>query len=154
MEHSNTALLHCVHLAGSQVNLAAILDVHTTQLSAWLLNPKINMPVKYAFMIENWTNGRITLRNLYPELQAIPKAPILDPYISIEGAISSLIKQANTNNVPVYLNVTVGDKVVYAESASNKLNTEFSTELSNDNNGHELSTDKSDFDVDTKIDLK
>ena len=71
MEHSKAALLKAIKLAGSQVNLADKLKVNPTQISAWLHNSSVNMPIKYGDMIEYWSKGNITKKNLFPELKHI-----------------------------------------------------------------------------------
>jgi len=104
MKHSKSALLHAIKAAGSQLELAIILDVNPSQISQWLHNDQVNMPIKYADKIETWTDGQITKKNLFPGLKTIS---ITNKQMSALNQVEMLISAAKQENLTVNIHISL-----------------------------------------------
>lgn len=105
--HTNLTLFKAIVLAGSRKKLCDILQVHKSNLSSWT-NGHTSMPIKHAKTIEHWSNGELTIADMYPEFTKSEITTLMNE--DVNDTIQKLITKASKENLLIKINVSLEPK--------------------------------------------
>jgi len=108
IEHSNVALLRAIDEAGSQQNLADILMVYSSNISAWKART-ISMPYKHAAAIAEWSTTGITIDDLLPNKENSTKISLSNKTQSsrIKKIMTEILELSEDPTLKIALNISV-----------------------------------------------
>lgn len=108
----NYALIwKAVKLAGSQKNLASILEVPPSNVNRWV-SLKTPVPAKHAHAIETWSEGKIKALSLLNASEEDNMSDLDKSVISNSKQIDELFKKAKLNDIAI--NIYIGlDETAY-----------------------------------------